>query len=72
MQNQTTAILTRRSIVHNREDVDEQSDAVDEGKGAEARFKGLLLLEDEGVEEGVEGARHDAGEHGGHEPGGNC
>lgn len=58
--------------MHNREDVDEQSDTVDEGEGTEARLEGLLLLEDEGVEEHVQGTRHDAGEHGGDEPRGHC
>lgn len=58
--------------MHNREDIDEQGDAIDEGEGTEARLEGLLLLEDEGVEEHVEGAGHDARQHGGHEPGGNC
>lgn len=58
--------------MHNREDVDQERDAIDEGEGAEARLEGLLLLEDEGVEEHVEGAGHDAGQHGRHEPRGNC
>lgn len=66
------ASLTRGAIMHNREDIDEQRDAVDEGKGAETRLKRLLLLEDEGAEDHVQGAGHDAREHGGHKPGGNC
>lgn len=51
-----------------REDVDEEGEAVDEGEGLESGFQGLLLLQDEVVEEEVDGARHDAGEDGGNEP----
>lgn len=58
--------------MHDREDVDEQGDAVDEGQDAEAGLQGLLLLEDELVEQHVQSTRHDAGQHGGHEPGCHC
>lgn len=71
-QMRTAASLTTGSVVHDGEDVDEEGDAVDEWEGAEAGFQGLLLLEDKGVEEHVESARHDARQYGGHEPGGHC
>ena len=58
--------------MHDREDVDEQGAAVDEGQNAEARLQGLLLLEDELVEHHVQSTRHDAGQHGRHEPGSHC
>lgn len=54
--------------MHNGEDVDEKCKAVDEGESTEAGFQGLVLLENEVVEDEVNGARDDPRQHRGHNP----
>lgn len=61
-------ILTGRAIMHNGEDVDEKREAVDEGEGTEAGFQGLVLLEDEVVEDEVNDARDYPRQHRGYNP----
>ena len=56
--------------MYDGEDVNEEGDAVDKGKGTEAWLEGLILLEDDVVKDHVKGTRHEARQHGGHEPGG--
>lgn len=63
-----TGSLTPWAIMDDGEHVDEKGEAVDEGESLETGFQGLLLLQDEVVEEEVDDAGHDAGENRRNEP----